>query len=86
MELISQAWLPLPQPSWPLERLQLYCADVWGAIQAPRAGKGAGGILGCWNHSVQPVSCQGCGPNSFAARQGFGWLQRGGFEQDSRRR
>lgn len=46
MELISQARLPLPQPSWLLERLRLCCADVWGGIQAPRAGKGAGGILG----------------------------------------
>lgn len=46
MELISQARLPLPQPSWPLESLQLCCADVWCGIQALRAGKGAGGILG----------------------------------------
>lgn len=45
-ELIRQARLPLPQPSWPSERLQLCSADVWGGIQAPRAGKGAGGILG----------------------------------------
>lgn len=55
MELISQARLPLPQPSWPLERLQLCCADVWGGIQAPRPGKGAGGIPGATASSQSPA-------------------------------
>lgn len=76
-----------PQPSWPLEGRLLCHADVRGSGQAPRAGRGAGGIPG----TPEPQRPVGPLPGLSSPRL---WLpgralaapREAGFEQDGSRR